>query len=395
MVQPLRFAVLARDPSSWARTGRVETPHGVFATPAFVPVATRATVRALSFSDLRTLGAEVVLCNTYHLFLRPGAETIAALGGLHAFMGWSGPVITDSGGYQVFSLGAGREADELKGRRRGATAQPSLVRVTEEGVEFRSPLDGRRHFFTPELAIATQHQLGADIILAFDECTAYHHDYAYTRASMERTHRWAERCLAYHRASPAADRQALVGIVQGGVHQDLRAHSADFIGSLPFDGLAIGGSLGRTKREWFQVVEWVVPRLPPERPRHLLGVGDVDDIVEGIARGIDWFDCALPTRLARHGTVLGPWPAQRWRLHLAGSAFARDSSPIDPTCDCLTCRSHSRAYVHYLLRSGEATGWRLATIHNLAFMLRLVRQARDSIAAGCFAAWRASVLGAD
>jgi queuine tRNA-ribosyltransferase len=387
--------VLAQDGSSWARLGRVETRHGAFATPAFVPVATRATVRALACSDVQAAGAEVVLCNTYHLFLRPGAERIAALGGLHGFMNWRGPIITDSGGYQVFSLGAGREADELKGRRRGAAAQPSLVRVTEEGVEFRSPLDGARHIFTPETAIAVQHQLGADIILALDECTAYHHDYAYTRASMERTHRWAARCLAYHRASPAAERQALFGIVQGGVYEDLRAQSAAFIGSLPFDGLAIGGSLGRTKQEWFQVVEWVVPRLPPEQPRHLLGVGDVDDLVEGVARGIDWFDCALPTRLARHGTVLGPWPAQRWRLHLASATFARDRSPIDPTCDCLACREHTRAYLHYLLRSSEAAGWRLATIHNLTFVLRLMCEARASIAAGCFAAWRAAVLGGD
>lgn len=357
-----------------------------------MPVATRAAVRALAASDLRTLDAEVVLCNTYHLFLRPGAETIAALGGLHGFMGWAAPIITDSGGYQVFSLGAGQEADELKGRRRGP-AQPSLVRITEEGVEFRSPLDGARHFFTPEQAIAVQHQLGADIMLAFDECTAYHHDYAYTRASVQRTHRWAERCLAYHRASPHAERQALVGIVQGGVHRDLREQSAAFIGGLPFDGLAIGGSLGRTKQEWFQVVEWVIPHLPAERPRHLLGVGDVDDLVEGIARGVDWFDCALPTRLARHGTLLGPWPAERWRLHLARGEFARDASPVDTTCDCLTCREHTRAYLHYLLRRGEATGWRLATIHNLAFLLRLMRTARESIAAGRFAAWRAAVLG--
>ncbi|MBI4506529.1 MAG: tRNA guanosine(34) transglycosylase Tgt [Chloroflexi bacterium] len=392
MPQPLRFQVLAHDPSSSARVGRVETPHGAFATPAFVPVATRAAVRALAASDLRTLDAEVVLCNTYHLFLRPGAETIAALGGLHGFMGWAAPIITDSGGYQVFSLGAGQEADELKGRRRGP-AQPSLVRITEEGVEFRSPLDGARHFFTPEQAIAVQHQLGADILLAFDECTAYHHDYAYTRASVQRTHRWAERCLAYHRASPHAERQALFGIVQGGVHRDLREQSAAFIGGLPFDGLAIGGSLGRTKQEWFQVVEWVIPQLPAERPRHLLGVGDVDDLVEGIARGVDWFDCALPTRLARHGTLLGPWPAERWRLHLTRGEFARDASPVDPTCDCLTCREHTRAYLHYLLRSGEATGWRLATIHNLAFLLRLMRAARECIVAGRFAAWRAAVLG--
>jgi tRNA-guanine transglycosylase len=381
-----------------ARTGTLITAHGTVHTPAFVPVATRGTVKGVEPAALAAIGVQVLICNSYHLHLAPGEETVAELGGLHRFSGWSGPVMTDSGGFQVFSLGAGKEHGVGKVASvfpDEAPAEPPpkrpggarLVRLTERGVRFRSVLDGSWHRFTPESVIALQRALGTDIALVLDECTSPLHDYAYTRDAMERTHRWAQRALCAFQASEdgqpgeadsTGSRQRLYGIVQGGAYRDLREESAAVIGALPFDGMAIGGSLGRSKEEMHRVLSWVVPRLPRERPRHLLGIGEIDDVFAAVRRGIDSFDCASVTRIARNGNAFLRG-ASRHRINLRNARFRRDPRPIDPGCDCPTCRDHSRAYLSHLLRSGELSFARLVTIHNLRFMTRLLAAVRDAI----------------
>lgn len=315
--------------------------------------------------DLRTLGATLILSNTYHLYLRPGAELIARLGGLHRFMGWDGPILTDSGGYQVFSLQA-------------------LRRVDDEGVVFRSHIDGSTHLFTPEKVIAIQEQLGADIIMPLDECTIPN-DYAYNLEALARTHRWAERSLAAKRRSD----QALYGIVQGGVFQDLRIQSAQFLRALDLPGYAIGGlSVGETKAEMHQVLEWLHPELPRDRPRYLMGVGSPEDLFECVARGIDQFDCVLPTRMARNGAVL----THRGRLNLRNAQYAADPMPIEEGCLCYTCTTFSRAYLRHLIMADEITGLYLTTLHNLHFMLDLMRRIRQSILDGTFMEFRHAFL---
>ena len=364
------------------------TPHGQVETPAFIPLASKGSVKSLVPDDLEEIGVQVVLGNTYHLYLRPGADLIAEMGGLHAFMGWSRPIITDSGGFQVFSLGHGTVADEIKGRQaRGPKGEPMILRIGESGVLFRSYIDGSIHEFSPEKSIEIQHKLGSDIILVFDECTPYHTTYDYTKRSMERTHRWAERCLNYHRESGVTGR-ALFGIIQGGVHPDLRKESAEYIGSLPFEGVAIGGSLGKDKPEMYRVVEMTLAHLPEDKPRHLLGIGEPDDLFEGVERGIDLFDCAVPTRLARHGTALVRRRGEggRFRLDLTNARYQRDQGPLDPDCGCYACRNFTRAYLHYLLRANEMTGIRLATYHNVALLNAFMRDIRASIEDGGFPA---------
>ncbi len=301
----LEFEIHARDGA--ARSGRLLTAHGPVATPAFIPLATRGAVRSLDFGDVAGLGFELVLGNTFHLFLAPGAERIARLGGLHEFMGWDRAIITDSGGFQVFSLAHGNVADEIKGRRGGSGSSGGVIEISERGVAFRSYIDGSERFMGPEESMAVQAALGSDIALAFDECTPYHADRDYTARSTERTHRWLGRCLAWHRAHGPA-RQAVFGIVQGGVHEDLRRESAEAVSGAAVDGLAIGGTLGRDKPEMHGVLAMTVPMLPADAPKHLLGIGEPDDLLHGIALGIDVFDCAVPTRLARHGTALAPLP---------------------------------------------------------------------------------------
>src|SRR3954452_10478210 len=355
---PLTFEVQSRDPSSRARTGLITTAHGPIETPVFMPVGTRGTVKALTPDEVRDHGAQIILGNTYHLYLQPGHELIARMGGLHAFMGWDGPILTDSGGFQVFSLIYGGIADEVKGRRPTQQAQlkPGMVKVTEEGVIFRSYINGSKHLFTPERSIEIQKGIGADIILCFDELPPFRAGYEYTARSLERTHRWAARCLAFHQrtrdggelsfAAPNPD-QALFGIVHGGVFADLRRASAEYIAALPFDGLCIGGSLGKDKQQINEVVDMTVPHLPDHLPRHLLGIGDVDDLIEGVACGIDMFDCVSPTRLGRHGAALVRDPARRWKLNVANAALRDDPGPLDSACRCYTCRHFSRAYIHH------------------------------------------------
>jgi queuine tRNA-ribosyltransferase len=391
---PISFDIQVRDEETRARVGVVTTPHGPIETPVFMPVGTRGTVKSLTPDEVKNHGAQIILGNTYHLYLLPGHELIARMGGLHTFMGWDGPILTDSGGFQVFSLVYGGIADEVKGRRPAhPQAQKGMVKITEDGVIFRSYLDGSRHVFTPERSIEIQKGIGADIILCFDELPPFRAGYEYTAKSMEMTHRWAERCLNFHQRTrggeglpfqaPHPD-QSLFGIVHGGVFPDLRKASAEFIGALPFDGLCIGGSLGSTKQQIYEVVDMTVPHLPDHLPRHLLGIGDVDDLIEGVARGIDMFDCVSPTRLGRHGTALVRNPARRFKLNLSNAPLREDTRPIDEHCRCYTCQNYTRAYIHYLFRAQELLGIRLVSLHNVAFLVDLMQQVRESIRAGRF-----------
>jgi queuine tRNA-ribosyltransferase len=340
-----------------ARAGTFTTPHGTLQTPVFAPVGTQATVKALTPAHVAELGATLVLSNTYHLYLRPGDDLVAELGGLHRFMRWPRPILTDSGGFQVFSLAQTRIVDE-------------------DGVTFKSHIDGSTHRFTPERSIRIQENLGADIIMAFDEC-ADPNDHEYIVQAMERTHRWAERSL---KAKRRAD-QALFGIVQGGIDPDLRAASAEFIASLDTPGIAIGGlSVGETKDEMQAILDVVTPLLPEDKPRYLMGVGTPEDIIDGIARGIDIFDCVLPTRLARHHSAFSPGG----RLNMMNAAFARDERRIDETCDCYTCKSFTRAYIRHLIVAKELLAGTLLSIHNLRALIRLVEEIRGYIAEGTY-----------
>ena len=393
MTSRFSFDITHRDPQTVARSGLLTTAHGSVRTPAFVGVATRATIKALEPQALIDIGLQIVISNTYHLHLQPGEDVIASLGGLHGFSGWNRPTMTDSGGFQVFSLGASKEhgvgkvASIFPGNSPSTKpkVRPSkpLVKLTEQGVDFRSILDGSPHTFTPESVITIERKLGADIIVPLDECTSPLHDHAYTKNSMERTHRWARRGLAafqFLKDDPTFPNphQVLYGIVQGGAYQDLRLESARFIGELPFDGFAIGGSLGRSKTDMWNVLDWSIPLLRDEAPRHLLGIGEIEDLFTCIARGIDTFDCAAPTRLARNSSVFLKG-APRHRINLRNARFISDDGPIDPTCDCFTCQNHSRAYLRHLCRVGEFTFYRLATLHNLRFLVRLMAEIRDAI----------------
>ncbi len=360
-----QFTLLHADTSSCARLGRIATPHGEIATPAFAPVGTQATVKALDPRDLRELGAELILANTYHLYLRPGADVVAEMGGLHAFMAWDGPILTDSGGFQVFSLADNR-------------------RVSDQGVEFRSHIDGSKHLFTPERVVHIQEQLGADIIMVLDEC-AEPHDRAYNEQALERTHAWAERC----RAAQTRTDQALFGIVQGGIFSDLRRQSAGFLTDLAFPGYAIGGlSVGETKEQMHTMLDVTVPLLPADRPRYLMGVGAPEDLLEAVARGIDLFDCVLPTRLARNAALF----TSKGRINLRNARFERDPLPIEADCPCYTCRHFSRAYLRHLFKADELLAYRLATIHNIHFLLQLMRDMRAAVAAGHFLAFKDAFL---
>ena len=372
-----------------ARAGVLRLPHGDVRTPAFVPLASTATVKTLDAPEVAALGYDMVLGNTFHLFLQPGAEVIERMGGLHEFMGWRRPIITDSGGFQVFSMGHGSVADEIK-RRRG-DRQSRILSIDEEGVRFRSYVDGAERFLGPETSMEVQAALGSDVALAFDECTPFHSDRDYTARSMERTHRWLDRCITWS-AEHAPDGQLLFGIVQGGVYEDLRRESAERVAASAVDGFAVGGSLGREKDEMREVVGWALDAAPDDSPRHLLGIGDVDDLVAGVAMGIDTFDCATPTRLARHGTALIADPEQRWRLDLHKSAWAESRDPIAPDCPCPACREHTRGYLHYLSRIGELTAARLITLHNLTFTAALMRGIQESIGRGTFDDYSRGIL---
>lgn len=346
-----------------ARAGRLHTPHGVFETPMFMPVGTQATVKAMSPQELKEMGAGIILSNTYHLFLRPGPELIRRAGGLHKFMNWDGGILTDSGGFQVFSLG-------------------DLRKITEEGVQFRSHIDGSKQFLSPEVATEVQMALGSDIIMAFDECVPYPAEYDYAKASTARTTRWAERCLKAHTRT---EDQALFGIVQGGMYKELRSRSAHELVELDFPGYAVGGlSVGEPKDLMYEILEHTVPLLPKHKSRYLMGVGTPDCLVEGVMRGIDMFDCVFPTRVGRNGTVM----TKQGRLVIKNAEYAEDFRPLDDNCSCYTCRNFSRAYIRHLFKTDEILGLRLATLHNLHFLLHFMKEMRQAILDDRFLAFR-------
>ncbi len=350
----MHFEVLKKDNNSRARLGRCHTAHGVFHTPAFIPVGTQATVKAMTPEELRDLGAEIILSNTYHLYLRPGHERIRRLGGLHRFMHWEHPLLTDSGGFQVFSLN-------------------SLVKVSEEGVEFKSHLDGSRHFITPEKAIAIQEALGADIIMCLDECTPYPASHEEAECSLQRTLKWSRRCRESHRAS----HQALFGIVQGGMYSDLRQKGVEVLVEIGFDGYALGGlSVGENKESMTRVIGETAPLLPENLPRYVMGLGMPGDMIEAVREGVDMFDCVLPTRNARNGMLF----TRSGKMAIKNAKYAEDPSPIEPGCPCYTCRNYSRAYLRHLYFAEEILAFRLNTIHNLHFYLTFMREMRQAIA---------------
>lgn len=359
----VKLEIIKKDTKTNARLGKLYTPHGVIDTPVFMPVGTQATVKTMSPDELKQIGAKIILSNTYHLFLRPGHELIKRAGGLHKFMNWDGAILTDSGGFQVFSLG-------------------DLRKITEEGVEFRSHLDGSKQFLNPEKAIEVQMALGSDIVMAFDECTPYPCTYDYAKKSAELTTRWLKRCKD---TLIAIEQQALFGIVQGGMFEDLRKQSAREITEFDLPGYAIGGlSVGEPKEMMYQVLDYTVPLLPEEKPRYLMGVGSPDALIEGAIRGIDMFDCVLPTRIARNGTAM----TRFGKLVIRNAQFADDFSPIDSTCNCYTCQNYSRAYIRHLLKANEILGLRLMTIHNLQFLINLMSEIRNAIEAGMLLEYR-------
>lgn len=357
-----RFTLKKTCKDTLARRGRIDTPHGSIETPVFMPVGTQATVKALTPDQVKAAGAEIVLSNTYHLYLRPGHDLIAEAGGLHRFMNWDKPILTDSGGFQVFSLGA-------------------LRKITEEGAAFQSHLDGSRHMLSPEKAMEIEQALGADIIMAFDECTMYPAEYGVVSAAMERTHRWAQRC----KAAKTREDQALFGIVQGGLFADLRQESAQAIAAMDFPGNAIGGlSVGEPKALMNDMLDITTPLLSENKPRYLMGVGSYDCIVDGVARGVDMFDCVLQTRVARNGTAM----TRRGRLVVRNATYARDFSPIEEGCTCYTCRNFTRAYVRHLIKTSEILGATLLSIHNVHATIQFVKDIRIAIEEDRFAAFK-------
>jgi queuine tRNA-ribosyltransferase len=350
----VRYELIKVCKQSGARLGRLHTPHGTFETPLFMPVGTQATVKTMSPEELKEIGSGIILSNTYHLYLRPGHEIVREAGGLHRFMNWDRGILTDSGGFQVFSLGP-------------------LRKITEEGVSFRSHISGEPLFLSPEKSIEVQNALGADIIMAFDECPPYPAEREYVQASLERTTRWAERCLKAHQRPGD---QALFGIVQGGMYRDLRERSAKQLVSMDFPGYAVGGlSVGEPKELMYEILSHTTSLLPAGKPRYLMGVGSPDALIEGVIRGIDMFDCVLPTRIARNGTTM----TSRGRLVVRNARYARDFSPLDPECDCYTCRHYTRAYIRHLIKADETFGLRLTTYHNLYFLTRLMEKVRKAI----------------
>jgi len=349
----VNFTVIKKDSTTGARLGRLETAHGVVETPAFMPVGTQGSVKALSPRDLEEIGCRMILANTYHLYLRPGVEVIRQLGGLHRFMGWRGAILTDSGGYQVFSLGA-------------------LRKITEEGVRFQSHLDGSSHLLTPEKVVQIQEGLGSDIAMVLDECIPYPSSRDYTRESTERTIRWAERSLKAHGKGD----QALFGILQGGMDQELRVECAQEMSRLPFDGYAVGGlSVGEGEALLAEMTRWTAGLLPEDRPRYLMGVGRPEDLIHAVRCGFDLFDCVLPTRNARNGTLFTP----RGKLNIKRAEFSRDPRPVDESCACYCCRHFSRAYLRHLYLAGEILAAQLHSVHNLSFFHRLMERLRQAI----------------
>jgi len=348
------YELVQQDKSSAARLGKITTNHGSFETPVFMPVGTQATVKSMTPEEIHSMGAKIILSNTYHLFLRPGEDLVAEAGGLHRFMNWSGSILTDSGGFQVFSL------DQLR-------------KISEEGVAFKSHIDGKALFLSPEKAIQIQNALGSDIIMAFDECAPYPAEKSYIEHSLERTSRWAERCKIEHQKT---DSQTLFGIVQGGIYPDLRKKSAQQMVSIGFEGFGIGGlSVGEPKDLMYEVLEETIPVLPQDKPRYLMGVGSPDCLIEGVIRGVDMFDCVLPTRIARNGTAM----TSIGRVTLRNAKYARDFTPLDAQCQCPTCKNYTKAYLRHLFKAEEMLGPRLVTQHNLWFLIHWMEEIRQAI----------------
>lgn len=353
-MEAIRYELIKQCKESGARLGRLHTPHGVIDTPVFMPVGTQATVKAMTPEELKSIGAQIVLSNTYHLYLRPGEKLVEKAGGLHGFMNWDRAILTDSGGFQVFSLSDLRD-------------------ITEEGVTFKSHIDGSKHFISPEKAIEIENALGADIIMAFDECPPYPTDYDYSKQSTLRTIRWAERCKNAHKNT---EKQALFGIIQGGMYKDLRQEAVREMTKLDFPGYSVGGlSIGEPKPIMYDVLDWTVPLMPENKPRYLMGVGSPDCLIEGVIRGIDMFDCVLQTRIARNGTVF----TSNGKLVIKNAKYAEDFRPLDEECDCYACQNYSRAYIRHLFKAQEILGARLTTIHNLRFTIKLMEQIREAI----------------
>lgn len=385
MLDQFFFTIHKTSKDSRARLGTLTTPHGALETPAFIFCATKAAIKGATPLQMKAAGTQIILSNTYHLMLQPGGELVQKMGGLHKFMGWDGPMLTDSGGYQIFSLGHGSVSQEIKGKRQ-TKANKSLLGITEEGARFKSYIDGRMHMLTPEKSIQVQHQLGADLIVVLDECTPYNVDKSYTYNSMLMSHRWAQRSLAEFDKLNTSGAQALYGIIQGGVYEDLRREGADFVNSQPFFGHAVGGSLGASKDQMEDIVSYTMTQLDPDRPVHLLGIGGVRDIFHGVAQGIDTFDCVHPTRLARHGGALVK--AKHWaefeykgkeHINLKNAMYRQDDRPIDDDCACETCQTYSRGYLHHLIKAGELLAMNALTIHNVHYMNELLKAIRTAI----------------
>jgi len=363
----ISFTVKAKDTGTAARVGLIKTAHGEIHTPAFLPVASQGSVKALTPEEVRQVGADIVLANTYHLYLRPGIDLIRKMGGLHHFMKWDGPILTDSGGFQAYSLS-------------------NLRRITDAGILFRSHIDGTEHLLTPEAAVLYQKALGVDVIMPLDECIGFTQERNVVEAALRRTHRWAALCLG----TQISEDQAMFGIVQGGIFQDLRRDSAEHLASLNFSGYALGGlAVGEPREMMYEVVEYTAGFLPRWKPRYLMGIGSPDELVECVSMGVDLFDCALPTRVARHGGLF----TSSGRVNIGSSRFRFESGPVEEGCDCLACVQFSASYIHHLYRSGELLALRLGSIHNLRFVLRLMEELRQSILDGTFLAYRRQFLG--
>jgi queuine tRNA-ribosyltransferase len=367
---------------SKARIGELKTPHGTVKTPAFIFCATKAAIKGLTPDQMKAENTQFMLSNTYHLMIQPGPDVVQQMGGLHKFMGWDGPMLTDSGGYQIFSLGHGSVSQEIKGKRMlPEQRRKTLMKITEEGAIFRSYTDGSKHILTPEYSIQIQHKLGADLIVVLDECTPFNVSKHYTRKSMHMSHRWADRSIAEFDKLNTLGTQALYGIIQGGIYEDLRDEGTDYVNSRPFFGHAIGGSLGASKEQMYDIVGYTAAKLDESRPIHLLGIGGIRDVFFGVKQGIDTFDCVHPTRLARHGGALvkGGDENGREHLNLKNGKYRLDSNPIEKDCPCYTCSKYSRSYIHHLLKADELVGMSLITIHNVRFMNRCFEDIRHGI----------------
>jgi len=392
----ISFKILKKSKKSRARLGVLKTPHGEVQTPAFVPVATLGAVKALTFDSAKRAGTQLLISNTFHLHLRPGEQIVKKMGGLHKFTSWDRPLMTDSGGFQVFSLGFGGEhgmgkiLKEKSGLQIKKGDQPKTIRILENGVEFRSPINGEKLFIGPKESIKIQESLGADIIYAFDECTSPAEDFRYQEEALERTHRWAKRSLDHHhsliRANGGINKQALFGIVQGGREESLRKRSAEFMKGLDFDGFGIGGSFSKDDME--TVVKWVNEILPKDKPRHLLGIGEPEDLFMGVENGVDLFDCVAPTRNGRGGTLY----TSRGKINIRNAEFREDTGPVDIECGCDVCKNYSRAYLCHLYRAHEMLGGTLGSIHNLYFIINLVKNMRQAILDNTFIQFREKFL---